>query len=84
MNNTNHIDKHNFIYQRYQYSGKFTTKNLVFNTNLQEFAQRVGYISNLQTAGKLSMYDSYEQIEHLWEQLKENFQMLNLEPDINL
>ncbi|MCC5637024.1 hypothetical protein LC593_14405 [Nostoc sp. CHAB 5844] len=83
MNNHHQVDKHNFLYQNYQYSGEFTPNNMVFNANLQEFSQRVGYICNLQTAGKLSVYESYKQIETLWKQLKYTFQTLNIEKDTN-
>ncbi|MBU7586860.1 MAG: hypothetical protein KAF91_29085 [Nostoc sp. TH1S01] len=83
MNNHSQIDKHNFLYPHYRYNGEFTPNNLVFNANFQEFSQRVGYICNLQTAGKLSVYDSYKQIEALWEQLKLSFQTLNIEQDTN-
>lgn len=43
-----------FLYPRSRYYGQFKPEYLVFNANLQEFAQRVSYISNLQTNGKLS------------------------------
>jgi len=56
-----------FIYPRSRYYGQVKPENLVFNA--QEFAQRVSYICNLETAGKLSP-ESYQQIRDLWEQLK--------------
>ncbi|MFN6558432.1 MAG: hypothetical protein RMY28_001300 [Nostoc sp. ChiSLP01] len=84
MNNPYQVDKHSFLYQKYQYSGKFTPNSLVFNANMQEFTQRVGYICNLQTAGKLSTEESYKQIEALWEQLKYSYQTLNIEKDTNI
>ncbi|MBD2680613.1 MULTISPECIES: hypothetical protein [Nostoc] len=84
MNNHYQVDKQSFLYQKYQYSGKFTPNNLVFNANLQEFSQRIDYICNLQTAGKLSADESYKQIEALWERLKYSYQTLNIEKDTNL
>ncbi|MBW4615592.1 MAG: hypothetical protein KME21_20410 [Desmonostoc vinosum HA7617-LM4] len=81
MSNYHQVDKHNFLYHRYQYSGKFTPSQLVFNANLQEFSQRVGYICNLQTGGKLSHTEAYQQIEALWEQIKQSFQGLENETD---
>jgi DNA-directed RNA polymerase subunit M/transcription elongation factor TFIIS len=45
-------------------------QNLLFNANLQEFAQKVGYISSLESAGKLSPEDSYKRIKMLWQDLK--------------
>lgn len=77
------VDKYNFLYSRYQYSGEFTPQNLVFNANLQEFSQRVGYICNLQTRGKLSPQESYNQIEKLWEQVKQSYEALEIETDTN-
>jgi hypothetical protein len=56
-------DMHNFLYPRARYQGSFSPEHLVFNANLQEFAQRVGYISNLQTAGKVSPEESYQPVE---------------------
>jgi hypothetical protein len=63
----NHTD---FIYHRQRYSGKVYPQNMVFNANLQEFAQRVNYISILETAGKMAPEDSYSRIEALWQELK--------------
>ncbi|MBW4634458.1 MAG: hypothetical protein KME30_21870 [Iphinoe sp. HA4291-MV1] len=69
-------DKYSFLYPRRSYQGQFTPEALVFNANLQEFATRVGYIGNLQTLGKLSPKDAYEQIDALWEQLKHSYSAL--------
>ncbi len=63
-------DRSDFLYPRSRYYGQVKPENLVFNANLQEFAQRVSYICNLETAGKLSPEDAYEQIKALWKQLK--------------
>ncbi|MGB7440504.1 MAG: hypothetical protein WA919_05505 [Coleofasciculaceae cyanobacterium] len=62
--------KHNFLYPRSRYYGSFTPEHLAFNANLQDFSQRVSYISNLQTAGKLSPEEAYRQVKGLWKQLK--------------
>jgi hypothetical protein len=64
------VDKSDFLYPRSRYYGQVKPENLVFNANLQEFAQRVGYICNLETAGKISPEESYRQIKVLWKQLK--------------
>lgn len=45
---------HNFLYPRASYRGPVQPEQLVFNANLQEFAHRVSYISNLNTNGKLT------------------------------
>jgi hypothetical protein len=50
----------------------------VFNANLQEFAQRVSLISGLQTNGKLSPEESYQQIHRLWKQLKRSKKELGI------
>ncbi len=64
------VDKSDFLYPRSRYYGQVKPENLVFNANLQQFAQRVGYIFNLETAGKISPEESYRQIKVLWKQLK--------------
>lgn len=73
------VDKHDFLYQRRSYHGNFTPEALVFNANLQEFATRVGYISNLQTLGKLSPQDAYQQITELWERLQRSYSGLGID-----
>ncbi|NMG07399.1 hypothetical protein [Brasilonema sp. UFV-L1] len=73
------IDKHEFIYPKRSYHGHFTPEAFVFNANLQEFATRVSYISNLQTLGKLSPKDAYQQISELWEQLKQSYSELGID-----
>ena len=64
------INLTDFLYPRHRYYGQFKPEYLVFNSNLQEFSQRVSYICNLQTAGKLSPEEAYTQIQMLWKQLK--------------
>ncbi|AFY31868.1 hypothetical protein [Calothrix sp. PCC 7507] len=59
-----------FLYPRSSYYGHFKPEYLVFNANLQEFSQRVSYICNLQTGGKLSPEEAYQEIHLLWKQLK--------------
>jgi hypothetical protein len=68
----------NFLYTKYSYHGHFTPENLVFNANLQEFAQRVGYISALETGGKLSPGESFEKLQLLWQQLSSSAQNLGI------
>ncbi|MBR8836366.1 MAG: hypothetical protein DSM106950_20675 [Stigonema ocellatum SAG 48.90 = DSM 106950] len=81
MANNMQVDKNNFLYCYYKYQGQFKPENLVFNANLQEFSQRVGYICNLETRGKISPQESYEQIEALWEQLTKSFESLGIGGD---
>ncbi len=64
------ISKDSFLYPRSRYYGEFTPEHLAFNANLQEFSQKVSYISALETGGKLSSEQAYEQVKCLWKQLK--------------
>lgn len=66
------MDSSDFIYPRSSYRGEFTPEKLVFNANLQEFAQRVNVICNLETNGKVSSEKAYQQIKDLWHQLKDS------------
>lgn len=77
-NNQNQRDKENFIFPQTSYRGEFTPENLVFNANLQEFAQKVSYVCNLETNGKISSQDAYKQIKNLWKELKNSMQNLGL------
>jgi isopropylmalate/homocitrate/citramalate synthase len=72
------INRSDFIYHRNRYSGAVQPENLVFNANLQEFAQKVGYISSLETAGKLSPEEAYRQIKALWRELKSSKKQLGI------
>ncbi len=71
-------DRLNFLYHRNRYHGEVRPENLVFNANLQEFAQRISYICNLETAGKLSPEESYQQIKQLWKSLKRSKKQLGI------
>lgn len=62
--------KDEFLMPRGKYHGEFTPQNLAFNANLQEFAQRVSIICNLETGGKISSEDAYKDIKKLWKDLK--------------
>jgi hypothetical protein len=62
-----------------RYRGEVKPENLVFNANLQEFAQRVSLISGLESNGKLSPGEAYEQIESLWSQLQRSKQHLGIQ-----
>ena len=63
------MDLAKFLYPRSSYHGQFKPQNLVFNSNLQEFATRVNYITGLETNGKISPDIAYEKICLLWEEL---------------
>ncbi|MBK1987706.1 hypothetical protein A0J48_009180 [Sphaerospermopsis aphanizomenoides BCCUSP55] len=72
------VSKDDFLYPRGRYYGHVQPENLVFNANLQEFAQRVSYICNLETSGKLPPEEAYEQIKLLWKQLKRSKKQLRI------
>ncbi|KOP27140.1 hypothetical protein AMR41_07270 [Hapalosiphon sp. MRB220] len=71
-------NKDDFLYPRGRYYGQVKPENLVFNANLQEFAQRISYICNLETAGKMSPEEAYENIKGLWKSLKQAKKQLRI------
>ena len=66
----NASSKDDFLVPRSTYWGKPTLPNMTFNANLQEFAQRVSYLCNLETGGKIDAEEAYKEIKGLWKQLK--------------
>jgi hypothetical protein len=80
----NYQDRNSFLYPRNRYYGQVKPENLVFNANLQEFAQRVSYITNLETAGKLSTEQAFRQLEALWKQLESSKNQLGIGSDISV
>lgn len=72
--------KEDFLNLRYRYRGKFLPTHVVFNANLQEFAQQVSCICNLQTAGKLPPEDAYCKLARLWQQLQNSHDNLEIGP----
>jgi hypothetical protein len=67
-----------FLYQNNRYNGDFKPENLVFNSNLQEFTQKVSYICSLETSGKLTSEEAYQQIKSLWKNLKRTKKQLGI------
>lgn len=66
-------NKNNFLFPKGNYHGDLSPSNpnnLVFNANLQEFAQKAAYICGLETNGKISAEEAYDQIKELWHQLQ--------------
>ncbi|MGK7943393.1 MAG: hypothetical protein AB4058_02890, partial [Microcystaceae cyanobacterium] len=60
MENLPPVDgKQGFFYPKYPYRGKFTPDYLLFNANLQEFGQKVEYITGLHSNGKISTDEAY-------------------------
>lgn len=79
----------NFLHPRNSYHGKVKPENLVFNANLQEFAQKVSYICNLETAGKIETEEAYHKIKALWKTLKTSKKELGIgidrmNPDVDI
>ncbi|MDF5736150.1 MULTISPECIES: DUF7219 family protein [unclassified Nostoc] len=81
---SNYEDRNSFLYPRDRYYGQVQPKNLVFNANLQEFAQRISYITNLETGGKLSPEETFSQIEALWKQLERSKNKLGIGSDLSV
>jgi len=83
--NAKHL-KQQFINPTSRYYGEFTPEQLAFNANLQEFANRVSIVCGLETGGKISSHDAYDQIKQLWKQLKTSKkQLLDADrPDVDL
>lgn len=67
-----------FLYNNNRYHGEFKPENLVFNANLQEFTQKISYICSLETSGKLTPDESYQQIKTLWKDLKRSKKQLRI------
>jgi hypothetical protein len=72
------MERSDFLDPRHRYYGQVKPENLVFNANLQEFSHRVSYICNLETNGKISSEEAYEQIKSLWKQLKRSKKHLRI------
>lgn len=71
-------EKGNFLFPQSRYHGHFKPEHLVFNANLQEFAQRVTYICALETGGKVPPEEAYAEIKQLWKQLKQSKKELGI------
>ncbi len=69
---TSNNSKNDFLHPRYPYRGQVKPENLVFNSNLQEFAQKTSYICNLETGGRVSPEEAYQRIKSLWKELKKS------------
>lgn len=71
-------EKEKFLYPHSRYRGDFSPENLVFNSNLQEFAHKINYVCGLETNGKIAPEEAYRQIKDLWKQLKSSKHNLNI------
>jgi hypothetical protein len=73
--------KSDFLFPHSRYRGNVGPENLVFNANLQEFAQRISFITNLETNGKITPEESYREMKELWKQLKQSKKALKIGKD---
>ncbi|MDX2215551.1 MAG: hypothetical protein SFY66_19965 [Oculatellaceae cyanobacterium bins.114] len=76
MTNDPDDSKDQFLYPLGRFRGEFTPENLAFDANLQEFANRVSILCSLETGGKISPVDAYEEIKRLWKQIETSKQNL--------
>ena len=74
-------EKDNFLFPRYRYQGEFEPSAVIFDANLQEFAQKVTYLCTLENSGKLSQGQAYKEIKNLWKQLRRSKRTLGIETD---
>jgi hypothetical protein len=71
-------DRSDFSHHPSRYFGKIQLQNPVFTVNLQEFTEKVGGISSLETAGMYNTEESYRRIERLWQDLKNSKKQLQV------
>ncbi|MEH2163406.1 MAG: hypothetical protein V7K38_20810 [Nostoc sp.] len=81
MVQANYQDKNSFLCPRSSYHGQIKPENLVFNANLQEFSQKISYITSLETSGRLSPEIAFCQIAALWKQLEDSKNKLKIGSD---
>ena len=77
-NSNKQSEINNFLYPHSRYRGGFSPQKLAFNSNLQEFSQRIGYICALETGGKLTSMEAYQEIRQLWKKLKKSKKELGI------
>jgi hypothetical protein len=63
------IEKERFMNPISRYRGEFSPENIAFDANLQEFTNRISIICALETGGKISPVEAYQQIKDLWTEL---------------
>jgi len=72
------VSRSDFLLPHNSYRGVSRPDNLVFNANLQEFSQRVNFISCLGSNGKMTPTEAFEQIQVLWKELEQVEQGLDI------
>lgn len=63
------LDKDKFLNPISNFRGEFSPRNLAFDANLQEFTNRISIICGLETGGKITPLEAYNQIKKLWHDL---------------
>lgn len=71
-------DKDSFLYPHYRYQGDFEPSAVIFDANLQEFAQKVTYLCTLENSGKISGDQAYKEIKNLWKTLRQSKKELGI------
>jgi len=66
------IEKERFMNPISRYRGEFSPENIAFDANLQEFTNRISIICALETGGKISPTEAYQQIKDLWTDLDQS------------
>lgn len=64
--------------ERLDDDGTSFAEEIMFDANLQEFAQRVGIIVGLEAGEKISPDEAYQRIKGLWKQLKQSKRNLRI------
>ncbi len=59
-----------------------TPEEMMFDSNLDEFATKVGFIVGLESNGKVSAEDAYQRIRKLWRGLKKSRKNLGIKPGV--
>ncbi len=74
-------DHEAFLTPKARFQGEFTPENLAFDSNLQEFAQRVAYVCALETAGKITPVEAHRRIRVLYDLLERTREGLRIGED---
>ncbi|MEM6446096.1 MAG: hypothetical protein AAFY57_15525 [Cyanobacteria bacterium J06642_2] len=72
--------KDELIFPSQPFRGEAKPQNILFNSNLQEFGQRVIIICALESNGKIPTLEAYEQIKQLWKGLKKSKKSIYSDP----
>jgi hypothetical protein len=62
-------EKDKFLNPISRFRGEFSPQNIAFDANLQEFTNRISLICSLETGGKITPVEAYNQIKKLWHDL---------------